>query len=425
MFYFTPPSQHTRINCYARFITLIAGFAFLSCASSCKKEAHLSTAASNNTKTMKAITGTLTLSTRPLDMSEPELYLYSEDVSLERIDMARYALGKAFKEVITPEILESLKTEASQRANNSLLFSTIFELYPDLAAQLDEALTNQALPECPYDFTSYQKIKDEMFDDNDNYEPNLYFYNLASNPTTSSFILSPSLEIEDEDGFDDQIMAWYKEGQSDYTEIKLNEEEARVSKDLIATIGLQGNIVWPGTPGGGTTPIPAVPTPYDYIYMPKINIHQRYEKHGKSEVYAYGYNTTNSLKCFSTFPGDFSRHLCSTKKTWEWVDCDENSLLFSTTPSIIWNTFERDWYQPWQPIATLESSLNINENAWVPMTRADEWYALTPGTNNSSNNKSLRNSSNSLKNTIHANGTNLTYFVGDGNKFECYFNAGN
>lgn len=411
--------KKTPTKAQVKFTAFVAGSLLLCFAPSCKKEASLPSTVSKQ----ENIAMVKVPSYRSLDMSEPELYVYTDDVAMERIDMARYALGKALKELLTAEMLTELREQAIERANRSLLFSTIFELYPSLEESLNESLSMQELPECPYDFTNYQSIKYALFDDYDSYEPQLFFYNLNSTAKVSSFILSPGLEIEDEDGFDDQIMAWHKDEHSSFSEIKLNEKEAKLSNILITSLGLKGNIVWPNPTGPGTTPNPPSPTLYKSISMQKVNIHHRFEKNGKSEVYAYGVQSsgsTNFEKCFSTFPGDFSRHLTSTKKTWQWVDCDKNKLLFNVSKNVIWNVFERDWYQPWQPVSIFNGATNTT--AWVPMTNANEWYALVPSTNSLSNNKSLKNGS-GLKNAILANGTNWTYFQGENNKFECYFNA--
>ncbi|WP_089791457.1 hypothetical protein [Chryseobacterium wanjuense] len=109
--------------------------------------------------------------------------------------------------------------------------------------------------------------------------------------------------------------------------------------------------------------------------------------------------------------------ITSTKKTFEWVTVDKGQYLFQSNLSIVWNTFERDWWESFKPMNNI-SGVNFMDNA-VPMTFANEWYSLYPVNNTLSNNKSMG----PLTSVIISNGGNNTYVQGDWNRSEANFYA--
>jgi len=360
---------------------------------------------------------------RPLDMSEQEVYIYPEDSNYEMIDMGRFALGKAIKDLLDEDMIARIMDHAKITYDKTVSFEELFSLYPALQSQLNNKLMNQDLPGCPYDFSSYDKIQNVMSRNGTDYQLSLYVYNLGVSPGGGGFILSPGTELEDESNYDDQIMAWYKNPQSStISPIKINEDEAKTYSAIGTLLTVNLRIKNPPVvlgPGPGPFPDP-VPKP---INIREINIHYRYEKSGKSEVYMHAVkNTGNAWNGVfgNNWPAnDFSKHLTSTKKTNQWVTVDKGQYLFQSDISTVWNTFERDWYQSFKFVNNVSMNgapVDIFYKG-APMTFGDEWYALIPNSNTLSNNLSMG----PFKSPIVGGGSNNTYMQGEYNKFEARF----
>ncbi|WP_131329485.1 hypothetical protein [Chryseobacterium piperi] len=359
---------------------------------------------------------------RQLDLPEEKIYLYPEDKNYEMIDMGRYALGKVLKDLIDENILSIVVNYAKNTGEKTVSFEKIFNMVPSLKDQINEKLASQNLPNCPYDFSNYDNIQSIMSRNGIDYGLGLYIYNLDNNPGVNSFILTPGTELEDEANAEDQVMGWYKDPATSISPIKISEVEAKT----YATLGTFTSIdLIPGIvlgPGGGTTPINPTPV-IKNIYIRQVNIHYRYEKSGKSEVYMHALKNTGGNNWNGTFgsnwpANDYSKHLTSTKSTNQWVTVDKGQYLFPNTITTVWNTFERDWYAGFKPVSNLNGATTYQQSG-APMTFADEWYALIPSSNNLSNNKSMG----PLKAPIVNNGTNNTYVQGEWNKFEANFYA--
>ena len=389
---------------------------------SCQDDKMLEADDANPAASQNARTGTL-FNARLFNLPQQDIYLFPEDQNYEMIDMGRYALGNVIKDMITEENLGQIVNYARNTGEKHVTFEKIFSFMPHLKDQIDSKLATQTLPDCPYNFSSYDHIASVMSRNGIDYSLGLYIYNLDNNPGTGTFILTPGTELDDETDIEDQVMAWYKDPSTlTPTPIKISETEAKTFSTIgtFTSIGLS-----PTSPvitgPGGPPPAPG-PQPLAKINIRQVNLHHRYEKHGKSEVYIHAINKTSSTTWNPLFgsnwpANDRSKHLTSTKKTWEWVTVDKGQYLYQGNVSAVWNTFERDWWEPFKQINSI-SGLSYMDNA-IPMTFADEWYGIYPVNNNLTHNKSMG----PLKSPIVTNGGNNTYVQGDWNKFEAHFYA--
>lgn len=373
---------------------------------------------------------------RSLNLSEEEVYLYPEDQNYEMIDMGRYALGKALKDLLTVEMMSKIINHAKQTESKAISFEKMFSLFPYLKNELDDLLAAQSLPGCPYDFSSYNQIQNVMNRNGIDYDLELYVLNLDTTPGGKSFILTPGTQIEDEDNYEDQITAWYLKDNtsnrnndiSNLSSIKITEHEAVAYSTLgtLLSIALKAKdvVLAPVNGGGGpTTPIggPVLNT----ISIRDIKIQHRYEKHGKSEIYMQAVKNTgsawNGVFGANFFGRDYSKHLTSTKKINEWVQVDKGQTLFLSNINVVWNIFERDWWEGLQEVNNVYTNGTTVERKLkaAPMTFYGEWYSITPENNNLSNGKSMG----TLKSQILLNGTNNTWVPGDQSKSEVNFYA--
>lgn len=357
---------------------------------------------------------------RALNLTEEEVYLFPEDPNYEMIDMGRYALGKVLKDMINAAAIAQITNYAKISGVKTVTFDKIFSLFPNMKAMIDQQLSAQVLPSCPYDFSSFDKIQSVMSREGIDYNLGVYIYNLEANPTGGFFVLTPGAELEDEEGGEDQIMAWYKGGNLTADPIKITEAEAGSFATMGAFLSL---VLDPKVLGGPPNGGPSAPTGgvIKKISARQVNIKHRYEKWGKSEVYFHAIKNnggSNWISLYSNWPAnDSSKHLTSTKSTNKWVTVDKGQALFDSNLNVVWNTFERDWYSSFKPVNNLGGS-NIMQSG-APMTFANEWYALVPATDNLSNGNSMG----PLKGPILTNGTSNTYFIGEGSKFQAYFYA--
>lgn len=365
----------------------------------------------------------LSFDARPLNMSEEKVYIYPDDSNYEMIDMGRFALGKAIKDLLDEDMIAQIMDNAKISYDKTVSFEELFSLYPALQNQLNDKLINQNLPGCPYDFSSYDKIQNIMSRNGIDYQLSLYVYNLGLSPGGGGFILSPGTEIEDENNYDDQIMAWYKDPQnSTISTIKINEDEAKTYSSIGTLLTINLRIKNPSVilgPNPGPTPAPVPKS----VNIREINIHYRYEKNGKSEVYMHAVknmgNAWNGVFGSNWPANDYSKHLTSTKKTNQWVTVDKGQYLFQSDVSAVWNTFERDWYQSFKFVNNVSMNGTPVDIFYkgAPMTFADEWYALIPSGNTLSNNLSMG----PFKSSVVGNGSSNTYMQGEYNKFEARF----
>ncbi|RWX03477.1 hypothetical protein [Flavobacterium cerinum] len=358
---------------------------------------------------------------RALNLTEEEVYLFPEDPNYEMIDMGRYALGKVLKDMINAAAIAQITNYAKINGVKTVTFDKIFGLFPGMKAMIDQKLSTQSLPSCPYDFSSFDKIQSVMSREGIDYNLGVYIYNLESNPGGEFFILTPGAELNDEEGGEDQIMAWYKGANLTADPIKITEGEAGTFATMGAFFSLVLDPKVLGPVGNGPTgPIggPLVKK----ICVRQVNIKHRYEKSGKSEIYFHALKNTggnNWATLYNNWPAnDSSKHLTSTKSTNQWVTVDKGQVLFNSDLSVVWNTFERDWYSSFKPVNNLLGATTMMQSG-APMTFANEWYALVPSTNNLSNSKSMG----PFKAPILTNGASNTYLLGEGSKFQAYFYA--
>lgn len=399
---------------------VIAGSLMFLC--SCQTDNVIENDSANSTSKNMATLKNAAFQVRPLDIAEEKIYTYPEDQNYEMIDMGRYALGKVLKDLIDENMLNIIINYAKSTGEKTVSFEKIFSMIPSLKEQVNEKLASQSLPNCPYDFSNYDHIQSVMSRHGIDYNLGLYILNLDNNPGVSSFILTPGTELEDEANAEDQVMGWYKDPATSISPIKISENEAKTftTTGTFTSIDLIPGVVL--GPIGGPTPVNPAPV-IKNIYIRQVNIHYRYEKSGKSEVYMHALKNTGGNNWAGTFgsnwpANDYSKHLTSTKSTNQWVTVDKGQYLFPNTITTVWNTFERDWYAGFKPLSNFNGATTYQQSG-APMTFSDEWYALIPSSNNLSNNKSMG----PLKAPIVNNGSNNTYVQGEWNKFEANFYA--
>lgn len=411
--------QSSFINAYSFLITGAMALSLFSCQSDRELENEFTNSDLSTSSVSKAAAS---FSARSLNLPVEKIYLFPADKNYEMIDMGRYALGNVLKDLLTEDMLNKIMQYAKSNGKKSVSFEKIFSLIPELKDKINQGLAVQHLPACPYDFSSFANIKNVMSRNGIDYDLELYILNLESNASAKSFILTPGAELADEANNEDQVMAWYKDiAMPMPVPVKITENEAKTYAAIgtFATIGL--NPKTPVVTGGGTTPIGG-PLSARKINMRQINIHERFEKYGKSEVYMHAINKsgTNWNPVFAkNFPAnDRTKHLVSTGNTFQWVTVDKGQYLFPSNFSVVWNTFERDWWEGYKLTNNVSAGLSIQENG-APMTFANEWYSLYPVNNTLSNNKSMG----PLTSVIISNGGNNTYVQGDWNRSEANFYA--
>lgn len=361
----------------------------LACAfTACKKEAT-APAKQENPGNLSLINGQL--NPRPLVITDAAL-LTTSDANLEQIDMALYSLGNVFKNLINQNIIDYVITRSTQHPGVSVTFNDVFNQFPSLLSAVNSGLAQQQNPAITHDFSSFNKIVAALKRNGIQYDPALYIPNLGSySNSTASYFFSPNVEIADEQGYDDQLMAWFKSG-STFSRVKINETESRTMGFLVLTMDLKvmGNSGLGGPyngPGGIVTPPPG--TPNKRYFVRNVKLWDRLERPGNtSEVYLHiamgstgSWTPKYTQPTWGIMPEEWTTKLINTKDMGNWHTVNKEMAVNSE--DVVWNIFERDWGCSFKEVNAIGG---LNLQIWgAPMRFANEVYAIEPSKNINNN----------------------------------------
>lgn len=357
----------------------------LACAfSACKKEANMPTEPPATGK-MSLINGQS--SPRPLIITDAAL-LNTSDANLEQIDMALYSLGNVFKDLINQNIIDYVITRSTLHPGVSVTFNDVFNQFPSLLSAVNNGLAQQQNPAITHDFSSFNKIVAALERNGIQYDPALYIPNMGSySNSTANYFFSPNVEIADEQGYDDQLMAWFKSG-STFSKVKINEAESKNMGFLVLTMDLKvmGTTGLGGPyhgPGGPSTPLPGFPN--RRFLIRNVKLWDRLEKPGNtSEVYLHiamggtgSWTPKYTQPSWGIMPEEWTTKLVNTKDMGTWHNVNKEMAINSE--DVVWNIFERDWGCSFKEVNALGG---MNLQLWgAPMRFANEVYAIKPSEN--------------------------------------------
>lgn len=364
------------------------------------------------------------LNFRPLNTSDANLLLFPQDANYEKIDMAVYAFGNVLKGLLTQDMVNFIVSQVQANPERRVSFTTIFNQFPTLQNAMNQGLANQSITTIPYDFSSVNKILAVLQRNGITYELGINIPNLGLFSSHTVQVLTPGLELSDEAGHEDQIMGWFRQNGTN-TPVRIDENEAMTFAVAVLNVHLN--------PIGGVPPINTVPIggpiapggSYSGIDMINIRPWFKFEKKSKSEIWLHAmYYWTGPSSWYplyspalSSFVG-YGKSLVTTADmgNWHYVNTHMSNLV----EDVIWNVYERDWWESFKRINQLGGTVTYNWGA--PMRFYGEVYGIDPA-NNHPNNTYTPAYMGTYRSTIISNMPSTTYLNGFSGNANFNFNA--